>query len=70
MISINRRYNDPYLTLSRQFLTTNESNPILISDYILEQFEKAKEDFEFHNDNYFLILKYKPVYLDNRIFSK
>jgi len=70
LISINRRYNDPYLTLSRQFLITNESNPILISDYLLEQLKKAEDDFDFQLDKYFLILKYKPVSLDIRIFSK
>jgi hypothetical protein len=70
LISINRRYNDPYLTLSRQFLISNKSDPNLISDYILEQIDKTENDFEFKLDKFFLILKYKPVYLDYRIFSK
>jgi hypothetical protein len=70
MISINRRIDDPYLTLSRQFLITNESNCFIVHDFIFEKLEKAENDFNFNLCNYFLILKYKTVYLDNRIFSK
>jgi len=68
MISINCRYNEPYLTLSRQFLVSDKSNPVLIANYLISQFCIAKEDFDFQTNNYFLIFKYKKVKLDYRIF--
>jgi hypothetical protein len=68
MISISCRYNEPYLTLSRQFLISNQSNPILITNSLINQFCIAKEDFDFQTNNYFIIFKYKIVKLDKRIF--
>ena len=61
IISINCKYTDPCITLSRQFLVTNNSNPILIYNYLLNQFEKARNDFDYHDDYYFLVLKYKSI---------
>jgi hypothetical protein len=61
MISINCRHNQPYLNLSRQFLLTNGSNPILIHDYLLTQFKIAQDDFEFDNNYYFLLFKKKLI---------
>jgi hypothetical protein len=68
-ISINCRHNDPYLTMSRQFLITNNSNIMLINNYLINQLAIAKEDFDYHDDYYFLIFKYKTVELDYRIFN-
>lgn len=68
MISISCRYNEPYLTFSRQFLISNQSNPILITNFLINQFCIAKEDFDFQTNNYFIIFKYKIVKLDKRIF--
>jgi hypothetical protein len=69
LISIKCRYNEPYLTLSRQFLISNESKPALIHRYLSNKLNQAEEDFEFDIDNFFLILKYKSVKLDYRIFE-
>jgi len=68
LISINSKYSDPYLTLSRQFLVSNQSNPYLISTYLNNQFDKAEKDFGFDIDNnyYYLIFKYKKVVINNR----
>lgn len=67
VISINCRDSDPCVTLSRQFLVTNQSNPILINNYLIDQFGKFRADFGFHDGYYFLIFKYKSVKLDYRI---
>jgi hypothetical protein len=69
LISIKCRYNDPYLTLSRQFLVSNESKPALIHRYLSNKLNQAEEDFEFDLDNFYLIFKYKSVKLDYRIFE-
>jgi hypothetical protein len=69
IISINCKHNDPYLTLSRQFLITNKSNPNLIYNYLMDQLEIASNDFQFHDDYYFLIFKYKKVQLDHRVMG-
>jgi hypothetical protein len=70
LISVNCKQNEPYLTLSRQFLLTNNSNPILVYEYLIKQFKIAQDDFEFNfefdDGYYFLLFKYKKVYLDNR----
>jgi len=69
LISVNCRYNDPYLTLSRQFLVSNNSNPKLIKDYLMGQLEIAKIDFGFDESNLFLIFKYKLVNFDYKYMA-
>lgn len=64
IISINCQSTHPHVNLSEQFLITNESNPILINDFLLDQFQLFRTQFEFHDDFYFLILKYKIVKLN------
>jgi hypothetical protein len=51
------------LILSKQILISNYSDPIIIKQFLLKQFDKAFNDFEFDLDNkfYFLIFKYKKV---------
>lgn len=68
LISIYCRYNDPYLALSRQFLVSNQSNPILITNFLINRLGIARNDFESNLCDYFLIFKYKKVELDYRIF--
>jgi hypothetical protein len=57
--------NDPYLTLSRQFLVTSNSNTQLIHSYLNKQLEIAQNSFGFELvwDNFFLVFKYKKVEL-------
>nr|AWB36249.1 hypothetical protein [Lactarius sp. (in: basidiomycete fungi)] len=67
-ISINCRIDDPYLTLSRQFLVSKYSNPDLIQDFLFNKLELASQGFEFDHEelDYFLIFKYKKVYLNDK----
>ena len=60
-ITINCKYEDPILGLSRPFLITNESNPKIIYELLIKNFETAKDDFYMDIDNYFLIFSYKSV---------
>lgn len=62
-ISINHTSN-PYLSLSNQFLVTNNSNPELITNFLNFRLDIAREDFKFVNDYYWLIFKYKRVELN------
>jgi hypothetical protein len=67
-ITINCKYEDPILNLSRPFLITNNSNPKLIHDYLFTQYEKAYNDFEMNMEQYYhLIFNYKSIELDKRI---
>jgi hypothetical protein len=66
LISVNCKYNDPYLTLSRQFLISNESNSVLIYNYLFQQMEIAVNSFNFELDSYFLLFKYKKVELERK----
>lgn len=67
-IFIRSTYIDLYLCLSRQFLVSNKSNPLLIFNYLNIQLEKAKFEFGIEFNNGFnLIFKYKKVSIDYRI---
>lgn len=71
-ISVNCRIVDPYLTLSRQFLLSNQSNYSIIHDYLWSQFEIALRDFgidEINNSDFYLILKYKSVTFEKCVFK-
>jgi len=70
LISIKCRYDAPFLTLSRQFLVSNESKPALIHQFIGSKFNQAANDFEFDVDNFFLVFKYKSVKLEYRKFGE
>nr|YP_009715289.1 hypothetical protein [Russula subnigricans]QGK88095.1 hypothetical protein [Russula subnigricans] len=56
LISKNCRHWDPYLTLSRQFLVSNLSNPYVISNYLNNQLIQLEKDFNFEiaEDNYYI----------------
>jgi hypothetical protein len=61
IISINCRSIDPYITLSDKFLVSNNSNPILINDYLIDQLEIARNNFNFYDSYYFLIFEYNSI---------
>nr|YP_009504232.1 hypothetical protein [Lactifluus hygrophoroides]AWX52957.1 hypothetical protein [Lactifluus hygrophoroides] len=63
-ISVNCRINNPQLILSRKFLITNKSNPVLIYNYLTQQFNIARDEFYIIESHYFLILNYKRVQID------
>ena len=69
-ISVSCKLSDPYLSLSRQFLITNKSNPTVIASYLYDQLEKCGNDFGFDLDDldFYLIFKYKKVYLNDKTF--
>ena len=46
LISVNLRFTDPYLTLSRQFLLTNMSNPGIVFNFLYDQIKSAETDFD------------------------
>lgn len=72
IVSINSQISEPYLTLSRQILITNQSNYTLIHNYLLNQIQIGFNSFRIDNSrryDFFLIFKYKTVKLDNRIFT-
>jgi len=52
LISINCRIDNPYLTLSRQFLVSNESKPALITKFLSTKLIHAEDDFGFDSENY------------------
>jgi hypothetical protein len=70
LVSINCTYNEPYLNLSRQFLVSSKSSPFLIYNYLLNQIETSENCFNFDLDNFFLLFKYKIVYLEYKIIGK
>ena len=67
IISVNCRPLEPHVNLSKDFLITNESNPILITNFIIDQFDTFENDFDTEIDKYFLIIKYKLVTLNYKL---
>nr|AWX52916.1 hypothetical protein [Lactarius sp. (in: basidiomycete fungi)] len=66
LISMNCRINTPYLTLSRQFLVTRNSNICLVTGYLKEQQAIAENVFNFELEIFYLLLKYKKVILNHK----
>lgn len=61
--------SDPYLTLSKQFLVTNKSNPSLITSYLIKQLEKSEQDFGislYIENSHHLIFKCKSVTFEEK----
>ena len=69
-ISVNCKLNDPFITLSKQFLISNESNYLIIINYLNNQLSIALQDFgiEIENLDLYLIFKYKRITLEDRKF--
>jgi hypothetical protein len=61
-ITINNRINEPYIILSQQILITNNSNTLLISNYINTKIEQSFDLFNINElPKFNIILKYKQV---------
>jgi hypothetical protein len=61
-ISANNRPDEPYIILSQQILITNNSNSLLISNYINNKINETINLYNINNlENKTLIFKYKPV---------
>lgn len=69
-ISVNCKLNDPFITLSKQFLISNQSNYVTIIDYLNSQLTIALSDFGIDAENldFYLILKFKVVTLDYKCY--
>jgi hypothetical protein len=64
-ISINDRYDEPFMVLSQQILITRKSNPILLINYIDNKTQDAFSLFNAKFDtNYHTIFKYKSIEID------
>ena len=71
-VSTNCRLDLPYVNVSRQFLVTRDSNFTLIHNFLYDQLEMFKANFnmdDINDDRYFLLFKYKSVQVDPRIFK-
>jgi hypothetical protein len=69
-ITISNTIKDPYICLSSQFLLCNNSDPILIYRFLLEQLNTAFEDYKMDSENlgYHLYFKHKNVKISYREF--
>ena len=68
LISKSAKDTEAHVILSKQILVTNYSNYITINNFLIEQLERFQEDFNFTElNNYYLIFKYKKVYLNLNI---
>jgi hypothetical protein len=46
IISINNNIDEPFITLSRQILVTKHSNPVTVTEFLMEKFSKAELLFD------------------------
>ena len=64
MISLNAKREDPHIVLSKTILLSKYSNHVTVHDFIYNRYEIAQNQFYFDIDSYYLIIKYKKLYLD------
>jgi DNA polymerase type B, organellar and viral len=61
----------PILSLSKQILVTRDSNPIIISNFLLKQIEIACMNYGMDNlGNYTVVLKFRPITLKEEIVGE
>jgi hypothetical protein len=54
----------PILSLSKQILVTRDSNPIIISNFLLQQIEMACESYGISElENFIVVFKFRPIAL-------
>jgi hypothetical protein len=70
-MTVSNNIKDPYIHLSPQFLICNNSDPILIYKYLIEQLNIAYDDYKIDHENikYNLYFKYKIVNLSHKNFN-
>jgi hypothetical protein len=65
------RGEGPILSLSKQILVTRDSNPITISNFLLNQIETACSNYGIENlGNYTVVFKFRPISLKAEIVSQ
>lgn len=72
LISINGKIDNPYTTLSRQFMISRNSNHLLINNFLNEKLDFYYKEIginSFDDDFYFLIFKYRSITIDHRTFE-
>jgi hypothetical protein len=69
-ITVSNNIKDPYISLSTQFLICNNSDPILIYRFLVEQLNTAYEHYQIDNTNlrYNLYFKHKTVKISDKEF--
>jgi hypothetical protein len=69
-ITVSNTIKDPYISLSSQFLICNNSDPILIYRFLVEQLNVAYEHYliDYKNLNINLYFKHKTVKISHREF--
>jgi hypothetical protein len=63
LITVSRKMDDPHLILSRQFFVANNSNPIMIQNYLGEQMSKASDQFNMNLDDYTSFFKFRKIHV-------
>jgi hypothetical protein len=69
-ITVSNNIKDPYISLSSQFLICNNSDPILIYRFLVEQLNTAYDDYkmDYKNVKFNLYFKHKIVEISHREF--
>jgi hypothetical protein len=69
-ITVSNNIKDPYISLSSQFLICNNSDPILIYRFLVEQLNTAYDDYkmDYNNVKFNLYFKHKRVKISHREF--
>jgi hypothetical protein len=70
-ISANNRPDEPYIILSQQILITNNSNSLLISEYINNKIIDTMNLYNINSlENTTLIFKYKSIKINFNEYDK
>lgn len=69
-ITVSNTIKDPYISLSSQFLICNNSDPILVYRFLVEQLNVAYEHYliDYKNLKFNLYFKHKTVKISDREF--
>jgi hypothetical protein len=71
LISANNRPDEPYIILSQQILITNNSNSLLISEYINNKIIDTMNLYNINSlENTTLIFKYKSIKINFNEYDK
>jgi hypothetical protein len=63
--------SDAILSLSKQILVTRDSNPIIISNFLMNQIEMACSNYGIENlENFLVVFKFRPLSLREEIVQE
>jgi hypothetical protein len=63
MITVSKSLDDPVFILSRQFFVSNNSNSVIIQNYLSKQLEIAREQFNMDLQEHNMFFKYRKVFV-------